>query len=100
MTRSLAARRWGWKVITLDSDLLKLVRKRTLFLGAMATLAIAVMRRCTIVGVIAVAALDARRSLNTCSHGICWYPMTPCLKVAFRRTHTRAETRPLLLRLR
>src|SRR6516164_4605726 len=73
------------KVITLDSDLLKLVRKRTLFLGAMATLAIAVMRRCTIVGVIAVAALDARRSLNTCSHGICWYPMTPCLKVAFRR---------------
>jgi len=44
------------KIITLDSDVLKLVRKRTLLLGAMTTLAIAVMRRCTFVGVIAVAA--------------------------------------------
>ena len=46
----------GKEIITFDSDILKLVRKRTLFLGAVATLAIAVMRRCTFVGVVAVAA--------------------------------------------
>ena len=46
----------GREIITFDSDILKLVRKRTLFLGAVATLAIAVMRRCTFVGLIAVAA--------------------------------------------
>jgi len=44
------------ETITFDSDILKLVRKRTLFLGAVATLAIAVMRRCTFVGIVAVAA--------------------------------------------
>jgi len=46
----------GREIITFDSHILKLVRMRTLFLGAVATLAIAVMRRCTFVGVIAVAA--------------------------------------------
>jgi hypothetical protein len=78
MTRSLAARRWGWKVITLDSDLLKLVRKRTLFLGAMATLAIAVMRRCTIVGVIAVAAFGcAVVGAEVLKHVLPWRVLVP-----------------------
>jgi membrane-associated phospholipid phosphatase len=45
----------GRKVIRLDSHILDLVRKRTLLLAAAVTLAIAVVRRCTFVGVIAVA---------------------------------------------
>jgi hypothetical protein len=66
------------KVITLDSDLLKLVRKRTLFLGAMATLAIAVMRRCTFVGVIAVAASGcAAVGAEVLKHVLPWHMLVP-----------------------
>jgi hypothetical protein len=94
----------GREIITFDSHILKLVRKRTLFLGAVATLAIAVMRRCTFVGVIAVAAFGCAvvgavvlKRVLPC---MCWSPMTQCSTVAFRPTHIRADTRPLLLRLR
>src|SRR5262249_41767183 len=44
------------KIITLDSDIFHLIRKRALLLAAMLTLVIAVVRRCTLVGVTAVAA--------------------------------------------
>jgi hypothetical protein len=66
------------KVITLDSDLLKLVRKRTLFLGAVVTLAIAVMRRCTFVGVIAVAASGcAAVGAEVLKHVLPWHMLVP-----------------------
>jgi membrane-associated phospholipid phosphatase len=44
------------KIIKLDSDILHLVRKRTLLLAAVVTLTIAVVRRCAFVGLVAVAA--------------------------------------------
>src|SRR6266436_6032253 len=56
----------GREIITFDSHILKLVRKRTLLLGAVATLAIGVMRRCTFVGVIAVAAFWMRSGGSCC----------------------------------
>jgi membrane-associated phospholipid phosphatase len=45
----------GRKVIRLDSHILNLVGRRTLLLAAVVTLVIAVVRRCSFVGVIAVA---------------------------------------------
>jgi len=44
------------KIIALDADILNLVRKRTLPFAVVVTLAVAVVRRCTFVGVIAAAA--------------------------------------------
>jgi hypothetical protein len=68
----------GRKVITLHSDLLKLVRKRTLFLGAVATLTIAVMRRCTFVGIIAVAAFGcAAVGAEVLKHMLPWHMLVP-----------------------
>jgi hypothetical protein len=68
----------GREIITFDSDILKLVRKRTLFLGAVATLVIAVMRRCTIVGVIAVAAFGcAAAGAEVLKHVLPWHMLVP-----------------------
>jgi membrane-associated phospholipid phosphatase len=49
----------SWKIIRLDSDILDLVRKKTLLLAAVVTLVIAAVRRCTFVGVVAVAAFGS-----------------------------------------
>jgi hypothetical protein len=49
----------SWKIIGLDSDILDLVRKKTLLFAAVVTLAIAVARRCTFVGVVVVAAFGS-----------------------------------------
>jgi membrane-associated phospholipid phosphatase len=51
----LARESLGRKAIRLDSDILNLVGRRTLLLAAVVTLVIAVVRRCSFVGVIAVA---------------------------------------------
>ena len=66
------------RIITLDSDVLKLVRKRTLLLAAVVTLAIAVMRRCTFVGVIAVAAFGcAMVGAEVLKHVLPWRVLVP-----------------------
>jgi len=68
----------GPKVITLDSDVLKLVRKQTLLFAAVVTLAIAVMRRCTFVGVIAVAAFGcAVVGAEVLKHVLPWRVLVP-----------------------
>jgi hypothetical protein len=48
-----------WQIITLDSHILGLVRKKTLLLAAAVMLVIASVRRCTFVGVVAVAAFGS-----------------------------------------
>jgi membrane-associated phospholipid phosphatase len=45
-----------WQIITLDSHILGLIRKKTLLLAAAVILVIASVRRCTFVGVVAMAA--------------------------------------------
>jgi hypothetical protein len=66
------------KIITLDSDILNLVRKRTLFFAAVVMLAVAVMRRCTFVGVIAVAAFGcAVVGAEVLKHVLPWRVLVP-----------------------
>ena len=66
------------KIITIDSHILNLVRKRTLFPAVVVILAIAVMRRCTSVGVIAVAAFGcAVVGAEVLKHLLPWHVLVP-----------------------
>ena len=66
------------KIVTLDSDVLNLVRKRTLFIAAVVMLATAVMRRCTFVGVIALTAFGcAVVGAEVLKHVLPWRVLVP-----------------------
>jgi PAP2 superfamily protein len=74
----LGSKTLGRNIITLESDILNLVRKRTLFLAAVVTFAIAVMRRCTFVGVIAVVAFGcAVVGAEVLKHVLPWRALVP-----------------------
>ena len=68
----------GQEIVALDSDILSLVRKRTLFIAAVAMLATAVMRRCTFVGVIALTAIGcAVVGAEVLKHVLPWRLLVP-----------------------
>src|SRR6201987_6216663 len=68
----------GQEIVALDSDILSLVRKRTLFIAAVVMIATAVMRRCTFVCVIALAAFGcAVVGAEVLKHVLSWRMRVP-----------------------
>jgi hypothetical protein len=89
----------GRNVIKVDLDLLDLASKAALLLAAAVLLIVTAVRRCALVGVLAVAGfggavVGALRCPKACSRGERWWPRTPSSRADYRPPPTQAATRP------